>query len=69
MGDGLGRGWQLFSGWDRFTYSSVLARQQWKISLTLALLGERSESLLGSTGELSDNGNRDRKTLLPLAGP
>lgn len=24
---------------------------------------------MGSTGELNDNGNRDRKTLLPLAGP
>lgn len=39
---GWDRGWQLSSGRDRFRYSSALARQKWKISIKLALLGERT---------------------------
>lgn len=50
-GLGLGGGRQLFSGWDRLKYCSILSRQKWKISIGLAVVGERNQSLPSGKGE------------------
>lgn len=66
------RGQQLFSGWDRLKYCSVLTRQKWKISIKLAALGETNQSLpsgAGGIGELGDNEDREWWTTLASAGP
>lgn len=47
---GWKRGRQLFSGWDRLKYCSVLTRRKWKISIKLAVLGERNQNLPSSWG-------------------
>ena len=48
---GWERGRQLFSGWDRLKYCSVLTRQKWKISIKLAVVGERNQSLPSGKGD------------------
>lgn len=68
---GWKRGRQLFSGWDRLTYCSVLTGPKWKTSVKLALLGERNQSLPsggGSNGEPRDSGDKEGRTPVPLAG-
>lgn len=69
---GCERGQQLFSGWDRLKYCSVLTRQKWKIRIKLAALGETNQSLpsgVGGVGKLGDNEDREGRTTLPSAGP
>lgn len=54
---GWKRGRQLFSGWDRLTYCSVLTGPKWKTSVKLALLGERNQSLpSGGRGAMGNRG-------------
>lgn len=57
---GWERSGQLFPGWDRFKYCSVLTRQKWKISIKLAVWGTEIRAFLletGGTGDLGDKRN------------
>ena len=57
---GWERSGQLFPGWDRFKYCSVLTRQKWKISIKLAVVGDRNQSLpSGNRGYWGPGGQRE----------
>ena len=47
---GRERSGQLFPGWDRLKYGSVLSRQKWKTRISLAVVGDRNQSLPSGKG-------------------
>ena len=68
---GWERSGQLFPGWDRFKYCSVLTRQKWKISIKLAVWGTEIRAFLLETGGTGDLGDKRNGTGAPAtwAGP